>query len=450
MIRAWSRVPPIDRRRAEIVRAGRTAPPVPLNIWDHGPGHNFVRCAWFFEDRVDAARVRAGLAGALRHFPMLAGRLRSSADHGLRVACNDAGASFCEAYEPHPFEPLGPSAPGSDRLGRYIEENPGLRVVDRDCPLASVQVTQLATGGSIVGVGVCHTVADGESYFRFVEAVGRACRGEAIDGPSIPQPSWEPSVRALVAHPDAAVSAHMRILSVPRLIAAYARVVASIPTMATGVLRFSKDDINALKAEAAPAGGRCSTNDVVTGYVWQQLVRLRGEDGRADDRLHMALNARGRVPSIPSGYFGNAVTLVTTGAPRNTLAREPFAQVVRRVRGMLDRFGPTELAVELCAIERCVRDGTRWRGVPRLMLECFDGHSAFDSWAKFPLYQFDFGSGPPRWVIAPAVPIPQFSLILPSGEDGGVDVSVNLRRADWSRLQRAWRRELDGWHRRRA
>jgi hypothetical protein len=63
------------------------------------------------------------------------------------------------------------------------------------------------------------------------------------------------------------------------------------------------------------------------------------------------------------------------------------------------------------------------------------------------MYRFDFGSGLPRWVFPPAVPIPGFSLILPSEEEGGVAVFVNLHRAARPRLQASWRSGLDGFRR---
>ena len=83
-----------DNKRSSLVRAGApTGERVPLSAYGLLTGQVYTPRAFFFERTLDGAALADSLSRTLRHFPVLAGRMRSDAGRGLHVACNDAGAA---------------------------------------------------------------------------------------------------------------------------------------------------------------------------------------------------------------------------------------------------------------------------------------------------------------------------------------------------------------------
>lgn len=423
----FSRVAPVRRGPVEWVRAGVTTSPVALRGIDLALGPWLISCAWFFRERLHADDLKRGLAAALARYPILAGRIERLADGRVQVRCDDSGVEFHEADEPTRFAEPSPEAPAKERAARYTVLSEQLRLADGRTAPTRVQLTHLPGGGSVVGVAISHLILDGDSFFRFVDAWARACRGEALTDAPITD-------RAVALDPLAQVddrgeTPRMKILSAPSM-ALYAgrMVVALAGTVASKVVRLSADDIAALKRDAHREGRTCSTNDVVSGYVWRSFLRLRGDRGR-EERLHLVADARRHgAPPLPREYLGNAACSTYVRGTFSEVTGGSLAFAAGRVRDLVDRFPSEVFAEDVRITERMAREGRLSRAVPTLVSECFDGHVCVDSWARFPMYDADFGAGKPYWVTVPPNPVPFFAFPFPTPDGTGIDVHASLPR----------------------
>jgi hypothetical protein len=83
----------------------------------------------------------------------------------------------------------------------FLRLVPSLEVPELPAPVLAVQATRFVGGGGgggvAVGVAVHHAVADGQSFWRFMDAWSAAARGR----PSPPAPAFD---RSAIVHPMAA------------------------------------------------------------------------------------------------------------------------------------------------------------------------------------------------------------------------------------------------------
>jgi shikimate O-hydroxycinnamoyltransferase len=165
------------------IRSGATdTGRIPLSVYDLLTGQVYTQRAFFYREKLDGTALRASLARTLRHFPILAGRLRS--EGGLGVTCCDAGARFVEVDRAEPMPDYGPDRPAKRDLKRFVRSVNPLWVINRDTPLVTVQLTHMAGGGSVLGVCINHSLVDGTSCMAFLESWSCEHRGLPYPEPS--------------------------------------------------------------------------------------------------------------------------------------------------------------------------------------------------------------------------------------------------------------------------
>ena len=121
---------------------------------------------WFYDQPLDAAKIKATLAEAVTKMPALAGR-RSQAG----IVLSNAGARF-SARE-------GVEGSARDHIGTDAHVEPpraGMCDIPSTCsggeqPLFTVRVTNFRDGTSSIGIAAPHSLMDGGSYFEVVSAL---------------------------------------------------------------------------------------------------------------------------------------------------------------------------------------------------------------------------------------------------------------------------------------
>ncbi|MGN5381751.1 cytochrome P450 [Streptomyces lasalocidi] len=177
----------VDSRveRVHTVRAGTAdGARIRLTGYDLLTGPWYTPLTFFYRDTLDGAALRDSLARTLRRHPLLAGRLERDADGGLSVLCNDAGVRFTEASCPDPMREYGHGLRAEPVIGELLREVSAFRVVGRDTPLLKIRLTQMRGGGSILGVLINHSLADGGSTVAFLESWSREHLGLPWEEPS--------------------------------------------------------------------------------------------------------------------------------------------------------------------------------------------------------------------------------------------------------------------------
>ncbi|VAI11575.1 unnamed protein product [Triticum turgidum subsp. durum] len=151
-----------------------------VDIGDHGQGRPAIA----------AKAIKAALAEALVHYYPLAGRLWEAPGGKLVVDCTGEGVVFVEAEVDVSMDELGKPSP----LPPYpcVKEllcEVGNPMVVVGVPLFLMQVTQLRCGAFVIGLHICHSIADGYGSIQFLKCIVDLARTSG-DTSQIVLPVW--------------------------------------------------------------------------------------------------------------------------------------------------------------------------------------------------------------------------------------------------------------------
>jgi shikimate O-hydroxycinnamoyltransferase len=404
---------------------------VPLSAYDLLTGQVYTPRAFFYERTLDGAALHASLSRTLRHFPVLAGRMRRDAGRGLHVACNDAGARFVEVDAAHPMPAYGPGHPAKRDFAGLVEEVNPLWVEGRDTPLLTVKLTHMAGGGSVLGVCINHSLVDGTSYMMFMESWSREHRGLSYPVPCHDRRLLD-AVGRRAAQSEGDEVRHFVAVSRLAALRFYARIARASRRLVTQVFRLSPGEVRRMKevasADLAGTGQWVSTNDALTAHLWRSLAVLRGRADASRESLGLIAGVRERLaPELHPHYFGNCASHTTPSMTAGDLRSRGLGAVALAVRRGLEESSLSKLRGEIAFLVSHRDSGLGGKVLPRMMLDVFDSSVTFNNWSKLPFYALDFGGGAPFWYDVPAFPIPWLTLVAPTpAEDGGRDVHLAL------------------------
>ncbi|KAI4989158.1 hypothetical protein ZWY2020_036475 [Hordeum vulgare] len=128
-----------------------------------------------------ARGIKAAVAAALVYYYPMAGRLRKLPDgNKLVVDCTGEGVMFVEATADVRLEDLGqPLVPPYPCVEEFLGDAGDTRVVVGK-PLLFLQVTQLKCGGFVIGLHMCHCIADGFGILQFIKSIADFACGELV------------------------------------------------------------------------------------------------------------------------------------------------------------------------------------------------------------------------------------------------------------------------------
>jgi hypothetical protein len=325
-----------ELRESRTVRAGHASGDVVrCSLTDVMLADLPVSVVFFYRETLDDALLADGLARALAHVPVFAGRLRPVGD-ALEIVCDDSGVPMT-TYDVD--ETLG------DAMGRvtlagsgYAEHVDAPRARSGGDPLLTVRVSRLAGGGTALGCSWHHAVGDMLSFMVLMHAWSAAVEGTPLPVTDIvhdrdayladvlpAEDSGRPGFRL----PDEAGAAEIR-----------REFENALRANRTVQIYFSPDEVVRMREKfAATAGRRLSTNDVLCGHV---VSTIRGLDGDTElpRNLAMPVNFR-RHLGIPADTIGNLVSEVFLTAPAASTAEA----LAVRIRTEIEDFAGSHLSV---------------------------------------------------------------------------------------------------------
>ncbi|MFI6037845.1 acyltransferase [Streptomyces sp. NPDC051315] len=419
-----SRVESVHTVRAGTADGGR----VRLSAYDLLTGPWYTPLTFFYRKTLDGEALRDSLARTLLRYPLLAGRLERDADGGLSVLCNDAGVRFTEASCPDPMREYGHLLRAQPVIGDVVREVSPFGVVGRDTPLLKIRLTQMRGGGSVLGVLISHSLADGGSTLAFLENWSREHLGLPWEDPShdrraldaLGRPSDDPATRAGRVFVGVGRMRHLLTTLRPGL-----------RRRVTVTTRFEAAELAAMKSRAlgelTDAGAWVSTNDVLTAHLWRVLGELRAHPDEVVEWLGLVVGARsGLGDALPSSYWGNCVSKSWTSLPAGELRGRSLGAVAGDVRRCLRDNTEDKLRDEIAFLGSYRRRGVSRHVMSAHALDVSETSLTVNNWSRFPLYRIDLGAGRPFWYEFPDLPVPTVHITPTPEEDGGRDVYLCL------------------------
>jgi shikimate O-hydroxycinnamoyltransferase len=406
---------------------------VRLTAYDLLTGPWYTPLTFFYRGTLDGGALRSSLARTLRRYPPLAGRLERDADGGLSVRCNDAGVCFTEASSCDPMRAYGHRLRAQPVIGDVVREVSPFGVVGRDTPLLKIRLTRMRGGGSVLGVLISHSLADGGSALAFLENWSREHLGLPWEEPSHDRGALDALGRL---SDDPATRDGRAFVGVGRTRHLLTTLRPGLRKRATVTTRFEAAELAAMKTRAlgelaelteADPDAWVSTNDVLTAHLWRVLAELRAHPAEAVQWLGLVVGARsGLGGALPSSYWGNCVSKSWTSLPAGDLRGRSLGAVAGEVRGCLRTNTEDKLRDEIAFLGSYRRRGVSRHVMSAHALDASEMSLTVNNWSRFPIYRIDLGAGRPFWYEFPDLPAPTAHITPTPDEDGGRDVYLCL------------------------
>eukprot|EP00253_Pinus_taeda_P007615 PITA_07615 len=180
----------------KVCRVSTVVPAIPtvkhrmfLSIFDlYSVASNNMRFLFFYKPTASTTEkefcvivenLKRSLSLVLVDFYPFAGRLQLKGRESGRpeIDCNDGGVDFMEASTDMTFQDVETN---DFQHTNFFQQLVPTRNENYEAPLLSVQVTGFLGGGICVGVRFHHVIADGKSFFHFMECWAEQSRGIPI------------------------------------------------------------------------------------------------------------------------------------------------------------------------------------------------------------------------------------------------------------------------------
>ncbi|CAM6084109.1 unnamed protein product [Calypogeia fissa] len=432
-------------------------------------------------DFFDGDIMREAIGKALvLSFPA-AGRLARQEDGRTAIRCEGQGVLFVEADSDACIDDFGDFAyqPATQQLIPPVQTTDGIP----SYPLFLFQVTRFKCGGVSFGVKVHHYVTDGVAGIQFINTISDFARG----APVTVNP-WVDRTLLRARNPPTPKFPHVEYLPAPGLLPLKSNGTdfspsvikanganyysapetesngvsngvhavsdktngtnfAALETKSNGVrngLRAAGDKVAVAPLEAAVVvlskeklatlkgkvlskenSIRYSTYEILSAHIWKCVTRARELDGAQPTKLYTVIDGRARlVPPVPQDYFGNVVFFTTPMSTAGEIVHHPMSYAAGQIHNALARMDDEyirsaldhlELQPDLTKVIRNAHLG----GDPNLTVI---------SWARFPIYDCDFGWGRPIFMGPAGINCDGTVHVLPSPvNDGSLTLSVGMR-----------------------
>lgn len=415
------------------VRAGITAPPQYLSGLDIF--HSFANfpLVLVYKKGLDVAQMERGLSDALKMYPLVAGRYKKDAQGHVYMDCNDAGVDFrVHRHEgPMPYDETNPI--GKETM-KFVKVVLPWRMVGRDVPCLQVNVHQYEDGGAVLCCYATHSLFDGASFWAFMMAWSKACRGVEIKPPELNRKLM------IEAGRDAADPSAYDLLAKPsmwKLVRTFARLGWRTMSMSSGLFRIPAETMaqwrEQVKAEQPDAAG-VSVGSLATAYVMRGISPAMPRDVVRSVGLVLDLRYK-RSLGIPREYFGNALCYAEARYTQQQLAQESLTSLAEQCRAPSDQVSTGALNKMLFTMEQYRQKHANWRLLFKPTVETLKGGMILNNCVQFPMYDVDMGTGVPDWYEMPPATIRLLLIVPTPRQDGGVDLMLCAPKAEIEALR---------------
>ncbi|MDD9947007.1 MAG: acyltransferase [Myxococcales bacterium] len=403
-----------------VVRADRSSDPG--GTWDLAPLDLacmplVLRGTWVFDTKLDTEVLRHGLSQLLCHYPHLGGRI---AERVVLRLVNE-GVPFSVEARP---ELRRDSFRADGTLAASLAAPYSLHGVrrGRSAPL-SVKLTELCDG-SVLSVSCTHGCLDGHSFYAMVRDWALLCRGWPIDEPVANQlvlPSPDSRTRSEVR--EDAIRLGWSSISPWSLVRLAFFTLSNQHILRTRPAYFCSTALADLKHQLVSGDmGTLTTHTALSAALAKICSTLLDHAADTPCSMVSVVDLRERVACLPARFVGNGSGSVlfpigASGASAQEIASAVTAGLAsarqRPSSALTKAFG---LALEI-AYHRLRYANFNFADLYKRKPTLY----YVNSFARFPVYDADFGSGRPCLVVPHNIGDPVF--IWPAPPDkGGLEV----------------------------
>ncbi|KAK7263156.1 hypothetical protein RJT34_30741 [Clitoria ternatea] len=355
------------------------------------------------------------LSSTLAFFPPLTGRL-ATLQHpdntvSYHIVCNNAGALFVHAIahnttvsdilQPN-YVPLF--------LNSFFPLNGIRNYQGTSQPLLGVQVTELLDG-VFIAFSINHAVADGQSFWHFVNSWAEISRGsQKISKLPVFERYFPEDINRPIRFPFTEEEKQHSKSLIPEL-------------PAERIFRFSEEKIAQLKLKANTEvnTNKISSLQALLTHLWRSVIRCQSLDPKEETHCMMMMGARPRMdPPLGEGYFGNAGVVSGVSMKAGELLQSGLGKVALEMNKI----------ISLHSHERMKNQYESWVRSPKLArlggMACSTALATSSS-PRFDIYGNDFGWGKPVAVRSGGANKSNGKLSVFCGaEEGSIDIEVCL------------------------
>ncbi|KAJ4813650.1 HXXXD-type acyl-transferase family protein [Rhynchospora pubera] len=393
----------------------------PRGFSGHVNFYNKTEATSFFSIEV----VKASLAKALVLYYPLAGRCIVGSDGRIELDCNAEGCFFVRAQLERTFDSIN-FQPSQELEELFI---PSSQMAGSPFLLLMIQVTYLKCGGVVLGFASNHVFADGQSMFQFIRTWASIARGDlsSIVPPSFDQTQLRARSPPIVKFDHSVYKPN-----------------ASRPTptptdSTTTKLRLLKEQVNSLKR-------RCNRGKVtnistfcsVASLVWKCYCYAQNLSSDTAARLIFPVDIRSRLqPQLPKTHFSNAIVQKSVQSKVSKITSSPLQDVAESIQTAVKSVNDEYVRSCIDYLE-ITRNEFVYRKVAP------ESHLRVNSISGMPLYDSDFGWGPPQDVSRWRAPGNRVVFISNEpGENDGIELVVIIDSATMHRFLKMFHEELN-------
>jgi len=381
--------------------------------------HMVLRGTWLFAGQLDADELKKGLMKLLAYYPHLAGRMKEA----YGIALTNEGVPFTVVDKPGLcLEDLYQRNDFSNIKEMSTAIKPAKLKKGLDSPL-SVKLTRVKDG-SVLGVQCSHACMDGDSFYTMGYNWGRICRNLEIAEPVLDQSQFPAPGELSKEEAEKAAResgwVKMSLLFLLKMVPLY---LSGTLTMRSRGYHIPTEVIERLKQRiSGETGISCTANVALSALITKKCFELYNHDEEALCSQVTVVNCRSRLTGLPPGFVGNASTIVVTPPFKAGKSMADIAVIIDQALVPV-RQEPSSKLQELLSINL----NAMKHKLPYAPFDVPGMHvkkprvAYINNFSKLPVYDLDFGSGKPQFVI-PHDLLDQV-LIWPAHPDkGGVDV----------------------------
>ncbi|XP_061366178.1 stemmadenine O-acetyltransferase-like [Gastrolobium bilobum] len=354
--------------------------------------------------------LKKSLSDVLTYFYPLAGRINGK----NFIDCNDDGIPYLQAkVKCKLVDVIHKPVPGE--LNHLVP----FQLDDITDILFGVQLNVFDCGGVAIGVCLSHQIADGLSFFKFLNSWAAIANGsqDVLPNPQFVSAKLFPPKNISGFDPRSGI---IKDNIICKMFVFDASVVEN--------LRARYADKTSFENEKLP-----TRVEALSAFIWSRYVAVT-RDQSGSQRTHAvihAVNLRPKMePPLPPESFGNYYRISMTIPLLNT--EEECHGLVKQVRDQIKKIDKDYV--------RKLQEGNEhldflknnsYRVLVKGELVSF----SFTSLCRFPLYDSDFGWGKPTWVGSPALTFKNLVVFIDTKTGDGIEAYVSLKVEDMAKFE---------------